>query len=144
MADFPVKENPEFSVTVRKIETSDRGHPDTFNPTYQMFLDNDNYLKGETDRMKEMVTVLLPASGWSASAPYSQRVAVTGVRETDNPVVTPCTPKELTAEEVKIGRKMAGMITDGVTEDGYVTFYCGEKKPVADFSVYMKGVSADG
>jgi hypothetical protein len=36
------------------------------------------------------------------------------------------------------------MITDGMTEDGYVTFYCGVKKPASDFSVLLKGVKTDG
>ena len=58
------------------------------------------------------------------------------------PELHPYTPKDLAAEELKLRQKFTGMITDGDTEDGYATFYCGLKKPTADFPVLLKGVSA--
>lgn len=92
--------------------------------------------------MQRTIVVTLPAAGWSAAAPYTQRVAVPGILATDNPELHPYTPKDLAAEELKLRQKFTGMITDGDTEDGYATFYCGAKKPTADFPVLLKGVSA--
>lgn len=45
MADFEIKENPEFLNTKRKLETTDRAHAELFNDLYQSLFDNDNYLK---------------------------------------------------------------------------------------------------
>ncbi len=88
--------------------------------------------------------VTLPVSGWSQSAPYMQKAAVPGVKAEDNVELKLYTPKSLNAQEVKLYQKQTAMITDGITEDGYVTFYCGAKKPASDFSVLLKGVKADG
>ena len=136
MANFPITEKPQFADTMEQITAQDRAAPDTFNPRYQTLLDTDNYLRDRT------TVVTLPAAGWSAAAPYTQRVAVPGILATDNPELHPYTPKDLAAEELKLRQKFTGMITDGDTEDGYATFYCGVKKPTADFPVLLKGVSA--
>lgn len=110
----------------------------------EQLLNNTYYNKQTLERHELPIEVSLPANGWSSTVPYSQRIAVTGIQESDNPIVSPCTPKNLAPATVKIYRKMAAMVTDGETEDGYVTFYCGEKKPTADFKVYLRGVSANG
>lgn len=144
MANLPIMDNPQFAETMEQVTAQDRAAPDTFNPRYQTLLDNDNYLKGQVERLERTAVVDLPAAGWSAAAPYSQRVAVPGLKETDNPELHPYTPRELAAADVKQRQKLAGMITDGDTEDGYATFYCGVKKPTADFPILLKGVSANG
>lgn len=91
-----------------------------------------------------LAVVNLPLSGWVGSAaPYSIRVAVPGVKATDEPELHPYTPKEVASATVKLRQKLTGMITDGMTEDGYVTLYCGVKKPTADFVVLLKGVSVN-
>ena len=142
MANFPITEKPQFADTMEQITAQDRAAPDTFNPRHQTLLDNDNYLLEQVARQDRTTVVTLPAAGWSAAAPYSQRVAVPGILATDNPELHPYTPKDLAAEELKLRQKFTGMITDGDTEDGYATFYCGVKKPTADFPVLLKGVSA--
>lgn len=142
MANLPIAESPQFAATMEQVTAQDRAAPDTFNPRYQILLDNDNYLKGQVNRLERIVVVNLPAAGWSAAAPYTQRVAVPGILATDNPELHPYTPKDITADELKQRQKFTGMITDGDTEDGYATFYCGAKKPTADFPVLLKGVSA--
>lgn len=142
MAALPITENPQFSETMGQITVQDRAAPDTFNLRYQVLLDNDNHLRAQVARQERTAVVNLPASGWSATAPYMQRVAVPGLLATDSPELHPYTPKELAAADVKLRRKYTGMITDGDTEDGYAIFYCGEKKPAADFPVLLKGVSA--
>lgn len=142
MANLPIAESPQFAATMEQVTAQDRAAPDTFNPRYQILLDNDNYLKGQVNRLERIVVVNLPAAGWSATAPYTQRVAVPGILATDNPELHPYTPKDITADELKQRQKFTGMITDGDTEDGYATFYCGAKKPTVDFPVLLKGVSA--
>ena len=142
MANLPIAESPQFAATMEQVTAQDRAAPDTFNPRYQILLDNDNYLKGQVNRLERIVVVNLPAAGWSAAAPYSQRVAVPGILATDNPELHPYTPKDISEAELKQRQKFTGMITDGDTEDGYATFYCGAKKPTADFPVLLKGVSA--
>lgn len=141
MANFPITEKPQFADTMEQVTAQDRAAPDTFNPRYQVLLDNDNYLKAQVARQDRATVVNLPASGWSAEAPYTQRVAVPGILATDNPELHPYTPKDITEAELKQRQKFTGMITDGDTEDGYATFYCGAKKPTADFPVLLKGVS---
>lgn len=49
MADYPTSDRPTFLETMRKLETTDRGHADVFNELFQKLLDNDNYLKRETE-----------------------------------------------------------------------------------------------
>ena len=101
-----------------------------------------NAITTEINKMQRTIVVTLPAAGWSAETPYTQRVAVPGMKAADNPELHPYTPKDITADELKQRQKFTGMITDGDTEDGYATFYCGVKKPTADFPVLLKGVSA--
>ncbi len=100
-----------------------------------------NAANTEINRLGNAVVVSLPASGWSGSLPYGQTVAVPGAKATDVVGIHPYTPKELPAATVKQYRKLAGMITDGESGDGTMAFYCGGKKPDADFQVMLTGVS---
>lgn len=96
------------------------------------------------NRSQSTVTVTLPLSGWSTTVPYTIRVAVPGIKSTDNPELKVYAPKTLDVATVKLRQKMTGMITDGMTENGYVTFYCGAKRPTSDFVVLLKGVNSNG
>lgn len=102
-----------------------------------------NATNAEINRIQGTADITLPAAGWSGAAPYTQKVQVPGVLATDEPELKLYTPKELSAAQVKINQKMTPLITDGVTGDGYVTFYCGIKRPTKDFQVRLKGVSAN-
>lgn len=103
-----------------------------------------NSITGAINRIDHTVEVTLPAAGWSATAPYKQRVAVPGIKATDEPGLLLNAPKTLSAAEVKLRVKYTAMITDGEAEDGYMTFWCGVKKPDADFAVKLEGVSTNG
>lgn len=140
MADFPMRDAPAFSGTMAQITNQDRGAPDTFNPRYQLLLDNDNYLKGRADRSERILTVTIPAAGWSAEAPYTQDVSVEGLKAKDNPLLIKVIPNGATPEMVKAYNKAFGMIDDGDTADGQATFKCYNKKPVIDITVGLKGV----
>ena len=90
--------------------------------------------------MTREVEVTLRASGWSASAPYTQTVAVEGLTAGDNPILVKVIPAGATPEQVKAYNKAFGMIDDGDTADGQATFRCYNKKPSTDITVGLKGV----
>lgn len=99
-----------------------------------------NAITGEINRMTREVEVTLRASGWSASAPYTQTVAVEGLTAGDNPILVKVIPAGATPEQVKAYNKAFGMIDDGDTADGQATFRCFNKKPAVDMTVGLKGV----
>lgn len=45
MANFKIAESPEFSLEMRKLETTDPAHADLFNGMFQILLDDLEYLK---------------------------------------------------------------------------------------------------
>lgn len=81
-------------------------------------------------------TATIPASQWSASAPYTQTVNVTGVLDTDEPMVD-VTLSSTTATAIAqleaysyIGKIVAGA--------GTITITCLETKPTVDIPIRMK------
>lgn len=99
-----------------------------------------NAITGEINRMTREVELTLRASGWSASAPYTQTVDVPGLTAGDNPILVKVIPAGATPEQVKAYNKAFGMIDDGDTADGQATFRCYNKKPSTDITVGLKGV----
>jgi len=97
-----------------------------------------NATNAEVNRLGNLVTVYLPLAGWSSTAPYTQRVAVAGMKSTDVVKVFPYTPKDLTVNNIKLRRKFTAMITDFESEDGYAVFYCAEKKPTEGFTLAFR------
>lgn len=96
------------------------------------------------DRSKEAVTQVrslsLSAGGWSAAVPYTQTVSLSGITSADAPVISISIPASATPAEVKAQNKSYGYIDRAVTNDGSITFYCYNKKPIVNFSVNVKGV----
>ena len=90
--------------------------------------------------IKRVILASLPASGWSASAPYTQSAAAAGIKADDTPIVAPYFPEGTTAEEEKAIQKAAACITYIDTGNGSVTVTCVGKKPEADFTIAIKGV----
>jgi len=144
MAFCDVKNPPEYTAEIRKWDRETLADGQEMAVEIEQLFNNTFYNKTILEQHEQPIEVVLPAAGWSNSLPYSQRVAVTGIKASDNPILSPCTPKGMNTTAVKLRRKMTGMITDGETEDGFITFYCGEKKPTEDFSVYLRGVSTNG
>lgn len=140
MASLPIKDDPQFSRTMDGVTTDTWAGPQEFNPRYQVLLDNDNHLKAETEKIKRVKIAFLPASGWSAEAPYTQITPVEGITEEDTPYVSPFIPAEATAEEEKAIKKAAGCVSYVDTGNGTITVTCLGKKPVTDFQVQIKGV----
>ena len=134
-----------YRITQNEDGTNTITDATTYTQKGDKFGQNDmNAITVEINKMQRTAVVNLPVAGWSATAPYALTVRVPGILAADNPELHPYTPKDLAADQVKLRQKLAGMITDGDTEDGYATFYCGVKKPTADFPVLLKGVSANG
>ena len=140
MASLPITENPQFSQTMDGVTTETWAGPQEFNPRYQVLLDNDNYLKTETDKIKGMKSAALLAADWSAEAPYTQTVPVDGVTAEDTPYVSPYIPAGSTADEEKAIKKAAGCVSYVDTGANQVTVTCLGKKPVTDFEIQIKGV----
>lgn len=47
--NFGIPENAVFSNEIRKLETTDKGHADTFNPNYEKLYHNTLYLKRKVE-----------------------------------------------------------------------------------------------
>lgn len=88
---------------------------------------------------KGILYATLPASGWSAEAPYSQTVDVEGIKDGDVPIIGCGKPAEPTVESLKaLGKAYAMLDMSDVTADGKITFQCYSKKPTTDIPVYIK------
>lgn len=84
-------------------------------------------------------TVTLTAAGWTNNYPYSQVVSVSGLKETDIPILSAYLPAGLTADAVKAQNKAFGCLYRAVSGTGKITFYAW-KKPAVNFQVSVKGV----
>lgn len=142
MPDFPVTESPQFSNTMEQIHTKELAGPGTFNPRYQLLLDNDNFLYGRMKCINEVLPVTLKAAGWSGSgAPYIQNAAVEGMTEACNPLLVSMLEDGANETAQKAYNKAFGCVAagTGTTGDGMVTFKV-YKKPEIDLIVGLKGV----
>ena len=79
------------------------------------------------------VYATLTASGWSASEPYTQTVAVAGVTALKPPHITPVYPG--TDAEDKALMEAAGAVSYAKPGAGTVTFTCLEEKPAIDIQI---------
>jgi hypothetical protein len=77
--------------------------------------------------------VELPASGWSADAPYVQTVDVPGILDTDRPHYGVVYTDNWEAEKAAFAA-----VDDLDTADGSVTFICFEEKPEADLTIQLE------
>ena len=97
-------------------------------------------ISGTAEALTGEVLLTLRASGWSDTAPYTQKVAFTGIKETDIPIYglrLTGTLSNVTVEAQKLAWGYVDRIASG---DGAVTAYCYSKKPVTDIVVSAKGV----
>lgn len=152
MAQLPITDNPAFSQTMEQVTTKDRGAPDTFNPRYQVLLDNDNYLKKKVERaaLRNDKQITIPAFTQSA-APYTADIKVQHLKTTDAIELYAGLIKsdskltaEQKAEKIKIRRKYLNMIDDAeCNTDGILTVTSYSKKPATEFAVWLRGCSAE-
>lgn len=84
-------------------------------------------------------TATLTAAGWSASAPYTQTVAVTGITAERLPDKIIPQYSAITATAV-LQKEAYSMISYYDTGAGTITFTCLEDKPVTDIPLQIVGV----
>ena len=105
-----------------------------------------NQLQTDLDALEGVVSghapvafsVTVPASGWSASAPYTQTVTVTGVLATDTPLVD----ISLSATAATAILQLASFAYVGkiVTAANQITLTCYEDKPTVDLPLRLRVV----
>lgn len=84
--------------------------------------------------------ITLPAAGWSASAPYTQTVQVTGLRADSTPIPLLNTSQSSDYADEKALKKNFGFISYYDTADDQITFTAMHKKPTVNLSIRLKGV----
>lgn len=88
------------------------------------------------DNKHMSVQISVPVSGWSASAPYTQAVSVTGLLATDNPHVFPVYSDALTTAEIQA--ESWAMVNTATTGSGSLTFKCFGDKPTAGLTLIVE------
>lgn len=97
---------------------------------------NKKYAEEYANSLHKLFSVNLPASGWSASAPYTQTVSVEGILGTDTPNYGVAYSSN---SETALAQKEAfAMVDDLDTTDGSVKFTCFEEKPEVDLTVQLE------
>lgn len=106
-----------------------------------------NYVEGVTSNIQEQLNskattasykATLPASGWSASAPYTQTVNVAGILETDEPFYDVSMLDSTIDAPTLI--EAFGCIGTLASYDGYIVVQCYEEKPTVDIPIKLKVV----
>lgn len=144
MGNCVIQEPPVWTKEIPKWDKQTDADGDAMGAVIELLANNAAYNKRAAERLDSSVVVTLLASKWSGSVPYTQAVSVQGMKATDKVGVHLYAPKELSADAVKLRQKLTPMITAGESGDGTMTFYCGVKKPTADFQVLLTGVSGQG
>lgn len=90
--------------------------------------------KGYVDAKHAVFTLSLPASGWSASAPYTQTIAVADILSTD----TPHWGVVYSADNAVAQKSAFAVVDDLDTANSSVTFTCFEEKPEIDLTIQME------
>ena len=92
--------------------------------------------KQYVDGKRMSVQISVPASGWSASAPYTQSVSVSGLLATDNPHVFPVYSDTL-ATALSQAESWA-MVCTATTSNGSLTLKCFEDKPSVNLTLLVE------
>lgn len=85
-----------------------------------------------------LYTATLPVSGWSASAPYTQTVSVSGILSTDTPIADVVLDVVTSTAMTQISAWMC--VSNIETADGSITATCFENKPEIDIPIQLKVV----
>ena len=101
-----------------------------------------NSTNQEINRLCREVRIRLSAAAWSPGNPYTQTVDVAGMRAIDTIIVGKAIDQNTDPNTARLYDKMFGYLSGGEAQDGKATFYCAYKRPVADFEVTLRGVSA--
>lgn len=102
-----------------------------------------NVIQQEIGQLENVMTITLPASGWSSSFPYTQTVSVQGFEDNDRPVLSMAIEQTSTADEIKAYKKAYGYIYYGSVSSNSVTIYA-TNKPTIDIKVTLSGYMGSG
>ena len=92
--------------------------------------------KEYVDGKRVVFTATIPASGWSGSAPYTNRVSIGGIIASDMPHITPVYS---TTQATAISQREAwGFIAYGVAGSNAITFTALEDKPAVDIPIQIE------
>ena len=109
------------NTAVQKIGGTMTGALSTLTPTEDAHAANKGYVDGKITYQSKT----LSASGWSASAPYNQTIAVTGVMEDKPPHVSPV----YSGSSDEALEAACACITYATAGNGTITFVCLHEKP---------------
>lgn len=107
-----------------------------------------NELENTIEELKELVaekaevkyyTTTIPANNWSINAPYFQTISMTGLKETDNPIVDIVLADTVDAEKKQL--ESWNCISKITTANNSLTLICLEEKPEVDITIQMKVVN---
>ena len=105
-------------------------------PTEDGHAVNLGYLVSALDGRYWSDRVVLTSDGWTGTGPYTQTIAVAGMRYTDKPHYGVVYSGDA---ETKLSQKEAfAMVDDLDSADGQVTFTCFEEKPEVDLTVQLE------
>lgn len=99
MSNFPIPDNPEFTSELRKLETTDPVHADTFNNDLKVLIENDAALKKD---LTDVTAVANSKSTVSFSRSQSSGNAI-GSITIDGTKTTLYSPSTMSANEVTSG-----------------------------------------
>ena len=106
------------------------------NPSADTDAANKGYVREQVSGTYKPFTATLSVAGWSENAPYTQKVNVSGVLQSDRPHVGLIPSDDTdTALDQEEGW---GYVSRGVTADGSITFTCYEDKPQVDIPLQIE------
>ena len=143
MSFCEVKSPPEFDDKIEKWDRDTYADREKMGGVIEKLLNNTIYNNTEINRMAREVELTLRASGWSASAPYTQTVDVPGLKETDKVLMMSAIKTDTAVATANTWDKMGALVKAGKALDGQAVFYCPKKKPASDFNIKLLGVSAN-
>lgn len=95
------------------------------------------------NRLARAISITVPASGWSSSAPYTQTVAVSEILSTDSGGFAIDTTASAyvngTSTTRAMLKAMAGYIDEAESADGKITLICRDFKPTSDIPLVLLG-----
>lgn len=92
----------------------------------------------EVERINTIKDVFVPASGWSSAVPYTQTIAVAGIKE-GRPIISQHYIGTISTENINKQDEAAACVEIIDVQDGRITLYCYNQKPENDFGISIKG-----
>lgn len=137
MADFPISQEPEFSQTMRMLETTDLADAHLFNGMFGTVIENNVYLKQALEKKAGVSVsrgIILEAAGWAGEAPpYSYTFLLEEVTEDNNIEIIP--PAQMSVEQYE--QLVSAGICGGTQTTGSITLSAYGDKPVIDLPVVV-------